>query len=57
MFVWASSCWRLADVCSFAFGGKECGEVLEGGGGCVLVMVADAAGDDAGWHTTVVVVG
>ena len=34
---------------SFAFGGEERGEALEGGGGGVLaVMVVDAVGDDAG---------
>jgi hypothetical protein len=34
---------------SFAFGGEERGEALEGGGGGVLaVVVVDAVGDDAG---------
>ena len=34
---------------SFAFGGEERGEALDGGGGGVLaMMVVDAVGDDAG---------
>ena len=45
-----SCCVRAwARRASFAFGGEERGEALEGGGGGVLaVMVVDAVGDDAG---------